>query len=126
MINKPDIATPPQSVDAERERIATIIEQHISLNESFDLTVDCKGAADAILAALANRPSSAAVVEALKPFAKYQMGMVGIADVVRRQDFKGFAWVAAFNGPTQPEFRHFEAARAVITQSRNDHEGSQS
>jgi hypothetical protein len=69
---------------------------------------------------------SLAAVEALKPFAKYQMGMVGIADVVRRQDFKGFAWVAAFNGPTQPEFRHFEAARAVITQSRNDHEGSQS
>jgi hypothetical protein len=50
MINKPDIATPPQTVDAERERIARIIKQHISLNESLDLTVDCKGAADAILA----------------------------------------------------------------------------
>jgi hypothetical protein len=51
---------------------------------------------------------------ALKPFAGLQMGMVAIADAVRPVDLKDFDFIAGFRGPIQPEFRHYEAARAAL------------
>jgi hypothetical protein len=51
---------------------------------------------------------------ALKPFAGYQLNMVGFAGGIRHTDFNGCDWVAGFSGPTQPEFKHFAAARAAL------------
>jgi hypothetical protein len=73
----------------------------------------------------ATRPAPAPdAVEALRPFADYQLRMVAFAASVKPADLHGYQWVACFDGPMQPEFRHFAAAKAALLVSRNERGGS--
>jgi hypothetical protein len=74
---------------------------------------------DMIVAALETFDAAQSEIErlraALKPFAKYEMVMVGMSDTVIRRDYVDCAWIAGFDGPNQPEFRHFKDARTVYS-----------
>jgi hypothetical protein len=58
---------------------------------------------------------------ALAPFAKYEMVMVGMSDTVSRRDYADCGWIAAFDGPNQPAFRHFKEAREALAISQAHH-----
>lgn len=73
---------------------------------------------DRLTASLAAASDREARLEAaLRPFAEYQLSIVGFAGAICRTDLKDCDWVAGFSGPTQPEFKHFSAARSALSQT---------
>lgn len=80
----------------------------------YDVTRDHGSVARAALDAITVAPPAGdAVREALEPLATYKMVAVGFNGALSRNDLKDCTWVAGFTGP-QPEFRHFDNARAAL------------
>jgi hypothetical protein len=59
-------------------------------------------------------PRDAGMRAALEPFASYEMRMVSIGWAATLEEIQRYNWIAGFDGPVQPEFRHFKAAKDVI------------
>jgi hypothetical protein len=82
----------PDARDADAAFIVTAVNSHATLTDRVE-----------------------ELEKALQPFADYQLTVVGFANVTSlKSDLDGCNWVAGFSGPTQPEFRHFGNARAVL------------